>query len=144
MIRTLDIPKVEKELGIKLPSFFTNFHLQNTQLIEELRNVSNDADYIIISSDADWMVEHNRHLLKSSPEGLFSNKICVEEDGCGNYSFISIFGDDKRVFFIDHEIADEFIDKEDNAINWESDTLTKFENLVEYVKYNIEAYKSFN
>ena len=145
MNRTLDIEKVEKELGIKLPDFFIDFHRQQAQLLEELRNVSNDFDYITISSDADWMIEHNRDFLKLPNEaGLCRNKICIGTDGCGNDSFISLLGNDKRVFFIDHEIAGELIDEEINDFKWEDEEMTRYESLEEYVKFYmifIEVYK---
>lgn len=142
MTRTLDTAKVEKELGITLPKFFIEFHHQNVQLIAELRKVQNDFDYIIISSDTDWMIQHNRDVLKLPRQiGLCRGKICIGSDGCGNDSFISLIGDDKRVFFIDHEIAGELVDQQIGDFKWENEELDKFESLEDYVKFYIEIYK---
>lgn len=143
MSGTLDVEKVEKELGIKLPSFFTEFHRQNVEMIGELRLAANDFDYIVISSDADWMIQHNRDFLRLPREvGLCRNKICIGTDGCGNDSFISIVDDDPRVFFIDHEIAEKLIDIEIEDFRWEDEELNKFSSLTDYVKYYIEIYQS--
>ena len=144
MHRTLDIDKVEKELNIKLPQFFIDFHL-NSELITELRDLSNDLDYITISSDADWMIEHNRDFLQlPNNEGICRNKICIGTDGCGNDSFISLVGDDKRVFFIDHEIAGDLINPDTNDFRWEDKELEKFDSLEDYVNYIINIYKGLD
>ena len=90
-------------------------------------------DYITISSDADWMIEHNRDFLQlPNNEGICRNKICIGTDGCGNDSFISLVGDDKRVFFIDHEIAGDLIDPDTNDFRWEDKELEKFDSLEDY------------
>lgn len=144
MSRTLDFAKVEQELGVKLPSFFIEFHQNEEVLIQELRALNNDFDYITISSDADWMIEHNRDFLGlPRDEGMCRNKLCIGTDGCGNDSFISLDGKDQRVYFLDHEDIDEFgfIDEENEDFKWEHEELSKFDSPADYVKFYISLYK---
>jgi len=136
------LTKFEKELDVKLPNFLWNFYRNESRLIGKLRKVSNDADYIYLTTDFEWMIVHNRDLLKlPKKEGICRNKICIGTDGCGNDSFISLSNSDQKVYFIDHEIAGDLIDTEVDDFRWEDDNLDKFDSLREYVKYQIKMYR---
>ncbi|GAL80477.1 hypothetical protein JCM19274_767 [Algibacter lectus] len=68
---------------------------------------------------------------------MFRNKICIGEDGCGNYSFISTINNDKRVFFLDHDIAGELFNEEKYELDWENEKLQKHKSIGDYLKYHI-------
>lgn len=136
------LKRAEIALGIQLPDFFWDFYRNEARLIRKLRVVSKDADYIFLTTDFDWMIKHNRDLLQlPRTDGICRNKICIGTDGCGNDSFISLTGDDERVFFIDHEMAGELIDHDLNDFKWEDEELDKFDSLKAYVKYQIRMYQ---
>lgn len=136
------LAKVEQELKVKLPGFLWDFYRNESRLIRRLRRVSKDADYIYLTTDFNWMITHNRDLLKlPKTEGVLRNKICIGTDGCGNDSFISICGEDQRVFFLDHEIAGDLMDKEKDDFKWEDANMEKFPSLKKYVKYQIRLYR---
>ncbi len=138
----LNLDRIEKELDIKLPSFFKKFHLEKAELINKFHNISNDFNYIVISSDTDWIIQYNRDFLKlPRSHGICRNKLCIGTDGCGNNSFISIIGDDQRVFFIDHEYAEQLMNQTINDFEWENEELEKYKSLEEYLKFYLEIYE---
>lgn len=138
----LNIKKIELELKVKLPEFFVGFHQRQQALIKTLRKVLNDEDYITLSTDANWIIEHNSQFLNlPNNKGFCRGKLCIGTDGCGNDSFIDLTGEDKRVFFIDHEIASELMNDAKDDFNWENEKLEKYSSLEEYVKFNIEVYQ---
>ena len=140
----LDLHKIEQELALQLPAFFKQFHQEQQALITHFREVSNDADYIILSSDTEWLITHNRDFLGlPSTTGVYRNKLCIGTDGCGNDAFISLIAHDTRVFFLDHEESHEYFDQDINDFKWEDDNLTKYNSLEEYVRYYIEIYTAF-
>lgn len=138
------IEKVEQELNIKLPSFFISFYKEHEALIRKLKKISNDEDYITLTTDFNWMITFNRdfHNLPRKT-GLCKNKICIGSDGCGNDSFISLDENDKRVFKIDHEIANELIDTKTGDFNWEDDRMEKYNSLKQYLDEEIKILKQF-
>ena len=138
------IEKVEQELNIQLPSFFADFYKEKKKLIRKFKKLSNDDDYITLTTDFSWMIEFNRDFHKlPRTEGLCKNKICIGTDGCGNDSFISLDGKDTRVFKIDHEIANDLIDKETGDFMWEDDRMESYESLANYLEEEIKVLKEF-
>ncbi|MCT4622174.1 MAG: SMI1/KNR4 family protein [Schleiferiaceae bacterium] len=138
------IERVEKELKIQLPSFFKDFYDHQEKLIGKFKKLSNDEDYIALTTDFQWMIEVNRDFHKlPREEGIGRNKICIGTDGCGNDSFISLDGLDTRVFKIDHEIATELMDEEIGDFNWEDDRMEKYDTLESYLKEEIQILKEF-
>ncbi|WP_042498734.1 SMI1/KNR4 family protein [Algibacter lectus] len=131
----IDLIKIEKELKVKLPDFFVKFHLEKNNLIKELIN---DSFELILYSDSDIIITTNKNLFKiPTDKGMFRNKICIGEDGCGNYSFISTINNDKRVFFLDHDIAGELFNEEKYELDWENEKLQKHKSIGDYLKYHI-------
>lgn len=138
----LNIKKIELELKVKLPEFFVEFHQHHQELIKTLRKLLNDEDYITLSTDANWIIEHNSQFLNlPNNKGFCRGKLCIGTDGCGNDSFIDLTGEDIRVFFIDHEIASELMNDAKDDFNWEDERLEKYSSIEEYVKFNIEVYQ---
>ena len=130
----------EQALGTTFPAFLWKFYQEETALIAELKRRTKGDD-IFLTTDFDWLLTHNRDFLKlPSDSGICRNKICIGTDGCGNDSVISLLGDDERVFFLDHEIASELIDHDQNDFNWEHPEMISYSSLKEYVKEFIELY----
>ncbi|TSE03677.1 SMI1/KNR4 family protein [Aquimarina algiphila] len=138
------IERVEQKLNIQLPSFFVDFYIKKEKLIRKFKKLSNDEDYITLTTDFNWMIEFNRDFHKlPRTEGLCKNKICIGTDGCGNDSFISLDGNDFRVFKIDHEIANDLIDKESGDFMWEDDRMGTYDSLEHYLEEEIKSLKEF-
>lgn len=136
--------KAEKELGIQLPEFFRRFYQEQSALIKKFKNLNRDEDYITLTTDFDWMLEFNRDFLQlPKSEGLCAGKICIGTDGCGNDSFISLSGDDERVFKIDHEIGQELFDENTGDMNWEDERMEKYASLEQYLKDQIKFLREF-
>ena len=88
------------------------------------------------------MIAHNRDFLKlPSESGPCRNKICIGTDGCGNDSFVSLSNDDPRVFFVDHEVSEDFFDPAVQDFDWEHEELEKFPSLKAYVEEQIQIYE---
>ena len=138
------LEQLEQALNIKLPDFFLRFYSEEVKLINKFKKLSNDEDFIGLTTDFDWMIEYNRDFLQlPKTEGLCKHKICIGTDGCGNDSFISLETKDTRVFKVDHEIADDLLDDSTDDFNWEDERMEKYDSLRHYLKEEIKVLKEF-
>ncbi|MCB0735502.1 MAG: SMI1/KNR4 family protein [Flavobacteriales bacterium] len=137
-----DLAAVESALNISLPAFVHDFYAHESALIQKLRKMANDEDYIYLTTDFDWMIEHNRDFLNlPNTEGFCRGKLCIGTDGCGNDTFISLSGDDPRVFCLDMDTTAELMDEATNDFRWEDDALIKHDSLKHYVEDRITMLK---
>ncbi|WP_421750277.1 SMI1/KNR4 family protein [Croceimicrobium sp.] len=147
MKHKIDLQKLDAaatELGIKLPDFLRTFYEERSDLIKRFKELSRDEDHITLSTDFDWILSYNRDFLQlPKTEGPCKNKICIGTDGCGNDSFIILEDPDKRVFKLDHEIANELIDPDTGDFDWEDERMEKYASLEDYLREEIKFLEEF-
>jgi len=92
---------LESEFGIELPEFYKQ-SISNYPF-----NAIDDLDFIEANlvRDLDWVIENNT-LLRD--KGFFGQRwqhhyFSIGHDGFGNYFFISLKGNDTKIYCADHE-----------------------------------------
>ena len=72
MLTKEQLKDIERELNVKLPKFYKDFHFHKQDIIVEAYL----ADELWFSTDKMWIVNHNKEFLKlPRPYGVIKNKI---------------------------------------------------------------------
>ncbi|MBT2557702.1 SMI1/KNR4 family protein [Hymenobacter sp. ISL-91] len=146
-ITRVDFDMIEQQLQIKLPAHYKNFHLQETSLIQELREGAlTDQAHLSLATDADWLPQTNQEMGVPKEAGPCRGKFCIGTDGGGNDYFISIENSaDTIVYQAAHDgfPREEIYNEELDDFIWLHEGLQMGKDLRDFVKQDIQANKEF-
>ncbi len=97
-MNTQDIERIESELSLKLPEFYTDVMLSYPF-------PGWDCENFMLCNDPEEIIRENKENRK---EGFFDAEwpdhfFILGFDGCGNYYFIDLKNKKEKVYFADHE-----------------------------------------
>ncbi|KXX71141.1 SMI1/KNR4 family protein [Flammeovirga sp. SJP92] len=133
-----DIRKIELELNIELPQHFidyiTNYPIELTKLKTML------GELLFLYDDPEQLISINQYLGFYGSEKLIKQKLCIGENGGGDYYLINLKElSDEKVYFWDHEESTErFYNEKTDTWEWEKLEFSK--NLKEHEKEILEIF----
>ncbi|NVO30363.1 SMI1/KNR4 family protein [Hymenobacter lapidiphilus] len=142
-----DFNRLEQELRVELPVYYKNFHLQETELIQKMRQGPlTDQEHLSLATDAEWLLQTNKEIGVPRQVGPCRGKFCIGTDGGGNDFFISLeTSADTTVYQAAHDgfPREEIYDEEIDDFIWSHEGLHMGQDLKDFVKQDIQANKEY-
>ena len=101
----MNFDRISAELNIELPKFYKESILDYPfTALDELDFVEENLE-----RDIEWILESNIELREN---GFFGqswpkNYFAIGHDGFGNYVFLSLRDNDKKIYFVDHDFLED-------------------------------------
>ena len=101
----MNFDRISAELNIELPKFYKESILDYPfTALDELDFVEENLE-----RDIEWILESNIELREN---GFFGqswpkNYFAIGHDGFGNYVFLSLIDNDKKIYFVDHDFLED-------------------------------------
>lgn len=114
-MRTEEIKRIQKELGVDLPPHYATFLSTFEGLINPEINIGN-----LLYASADDVIEMNRLMGFYLNDKIIKSKLIIGDNGGGDFYLIDLVDkSDERVYVFDHEeTVEKCFDKKKGSFDW--------------------------